>query len=310
MVKKYPQATEVLNAIKSQACYKAQELAGGSVMRGINNRALQYSGGFATVFPFVTGEGKKIAVRCWTNNIGESQVRSKLIIDVISKLKSKYFVSFSYINDALIINGELHPIIIMDWVEGDNLKEYLKKNIHNPFKILKVAEDFRIMMKYFHSKNIAHGDLQHENIKILDSGDIVVIDYDSMYVEGLANLRDLVKGKPEYQHPAREKNVNMNSCLDYFSEIVIYVSLLAYAYNPLLWDNDTEWLVFSKEDFQSPQLSSTFNELHKIGNHEITLLANYIVECLKREDILLLSSLEDLLQGKLEKMSSDIIDKF
>jgi len=49
----------------------------------------------------------------------------------------------------------------MDWVEGLKLNEYINKNINNPYQLLKLANDFKTLMAYFHKNNLSHGDLHN-----------------------------------------------------------------------------------------------------------------------------------------------------
>lgn len=308
----YPSRTDIVTAMRNpHVSFKSREIIGGSVIQK-GSRIIQYSGGYTTVFPFYKQPGNKVAVRLWIADIGDAKKRSLEISNYLENLNNTYFAGFKYIDDAVLVNGTLHPIILMDWVDGQTLKEYINYNISNSSKILDLAEKFKEMTVYFHNENIAHGDLQHGNILVKDNGSLVAIDYDSMYIEPLNGMNDTIKGLPGYQHPARHSNQHVNSYLDYFSELVIYLSLLIYADTPKLWDDyyETEDLLFSKDDFSNPKNSKLINTHLKSTNPTISKLTAKMVEELKATDISQLCPLEDLLIDRREVSQDKIIDKW
>lgn len=307
----FPSRTEIVTSMKNpQVCFKTKELIGGSaIYKGSN--IIQYAGGYTTVFPFIDSAGKKKAVRCWCADIGDARKRSSTISDYLSKEQNPYFVNFKYVDNAILIAGQLQPVVVMDWVEGKPLKEYINDNL-NSTAILALAESFKLMVADFHKRNIAHGDLQHGNIMVKSDGSLVVVDYDSMYIDQLKGMNDVIKGLPGYQHPARGKNQTINTRLDYFSELIIYLSLLIFAENPSLWQNyyDEEDLLFSKTDFENIHQSAIFQIYRKSSK---TLISNLFIELenfLHKNDIQDLLPLENLLVDKLETAKTEIANKW
>lgn len=308
----YPSRTDIVTAMRNPlVSFKSNEIIGGSVIQK-GSRITQYSGGYTTVFPFHKQTGNKVAVRLWIADIGDAKKRSLEISNYLENLNNAYFAGFKYIDDAVLVNGNLHPIVLMDWVDGQTLKEYINSNIKNSSKILGLAEKFKEMTAYFHKQNIAHGDLQHGNILVKSDGSIVAIDYDSMFIEPLNGMSDTIKGLPGYQHPARNSNQFVNSRLDYFSELVIYLSLLIYADTPKLWDDyyETEDLLFSKDDFTNPNNSKLISSHLKSSNPTITELTEKMIEELKATDINQLRPLEELLVNRREVAKDNIFDKW
>jgi serine/threonine protein kinase len=307
----FPSRTEIVTAFKNPlVCYKAKELIGGNIFYNKIN-VIQFAGGYTTVFPFKDKTGKKVAVRCWCADIGDAKKRSSAISDYLCKEQNQYFINFRYVENAILINGELQPVIIMDWVEGKTLKEYLSDNCDSK-TFYAIAEEFKMMVADFHKRGIAHGDLQHGNILVKSDGTLVVVDYDSMYIDNLKGMYDVIKGLPGYQHPARVQNQYVQPNLDYFSELVIYLSLLIFAENPKLWLNycDAEDLLFSKEDFSNIKQSTIYKQFQKSSNSEIANLLKKLEEELAKSDIQELLPLEDLLIDKLQKSFDDISKKW
>ena len=192
------------------------------------------------------------------------------------------------------------------------LKEFINSNYNNPSLILEIANKFKEMVSCFHQNNISHGDLQHGNIMVKSDNSLLVIDYDSMFVEGLDGMPDVIKGLPGYQHPARQKNKNVNPKLDYFSELVIYLALLAFADNPSLWSQyyDTEDLLFSRQDFENPNGSKLLNSLKNSSNSKIVDLTTKLIDSLKHNTIDLLEPLDNILINKLEILKESIFEKW
>ena len=309
----YPSRTDIVTAMRNpQVSFKSTELIGGSVIQK-GSRVIQYSGGYTTVFPFHTSNSKKVAVRCWIADIGDAKRRSQEISSYLSALNNPYFCEFKYLENALLINGNIYPIVLMDWVEGKTLKDFINDNIHsNPSTISKVRGNFKNMVAYFHQQNIAHGDLQHGNILVNSDCSLTIIDYDSMYIEPLNGMSDAIKGLPGYQHPSRSANKLINPKLDYFSELIIYLSLLVFENQPALWQKyyETEDLLFSKDDFANADHSALMNSLLQSNNQTIVELTNKMKEQLTKSDIQQLEPLENLLIDRLEGTKVNIMDKW
>lgn len=294
--KTMPSRTEIVTAISNDVCLKAAELKGGNVIKR-GTLVVQFAGGFTNVFPFIKKDGKKVAVRCWCADIDNAKERCFQVAEYLKNDASGYFVNFQYVPDAILVAGTLHPVVIMEWVEGSTLKKYIEEQGPSKELFLDLAEKFRKMVEHLHSKNISHGDLQHGNIMIKPDGSLTLIDYDSMYVDGLKGMTDVVKGLPGYQHPARADNRFLTPKSDYFSELVIYLSLNIFAEDPSLWKDyvDTEDLLFSKEDFEHLRQSKLFKVYGACSNPHIRFLLKKLEEALSVTDIEDLLPLEEVL---------------
>lgn len=309
----YPSRTDIVTAMRNPlVSFKADELIGGSIIQK-GSRIIQYSGGYTTVFPFHTRDSRKVAVRCWIADIGDAKKRSQEIASYLNALNSPYFCEFKYLDDAILISGSIYPVVVMDWVDGKPLKEYINDNLSNIRSVIpKIAHNFKQMVEYFHEENIAHGDLQHGNILVKEDGSLIIIDYDSMFIKPLEGMTDAIKGLPGYQHPFRGQNKFINHKLDYFSELVIYLSLLAFEEYPNLWNRfyDTEDLLFSKEDFQNPSNSEMINKFLLSSNQTLKDLTQRLKEQLNKSDIMDLLPLEELLIDRLEVAKDNIASKW
>ena len=239
-----------------------------------------YSGGYSRVYPIQVGN-KTWALRCWIKYPGNVKDRWQKARDYLFWTASSYFVPFNYVDDGILVNGKRFSVSYMEWVEGDTLAGFLDKYIGQSAIILQLADKFLSMVRELHKGKISHGDLQDGNLMVRigadDQVEIKLIDYDSIFVPGLEYLNSNgIPGVPNYQHPNRSGWSQMNERADYFSELVIYLSLRAYAERPDLWRRGQEQeLLFTSEDFQDPAGSITFSRLATLSP-EINRLAHHL----------------------------------
>ena len=150
----------------------------------------------------------------------------------------------------------------MDWVEGDNLHDFITNTKENDStiefkrKMRELAMNFKTMFKDLHQAGISHGDLQHGNVVIKDDLSIKLVDYDSVFVPTISGETQITSGLTGYQHPSRKGScTEASACDDYFSELIIYSGLLALSLKPELWPDDEEEIdnfsfLFTEKDFE------------------------------------------------------------
>lgn len=308
-----PSCVDYITSIETPQLLKAKELQGGAVVLK-NGKPLRYAGGFCVVFPYQLQTNKKVAVRCWIAHVSDAEKRSQQISTQLKNSGLPYFVGFEYIPHGIATSLGVFPIVIMDWIEAMPLKEYLKNNLYVPNRLIELANQFLQMSKDLHSHGFSHGDLQHGNIMVNPDGKLFLVDYDSMFVPGLENVSDEIKGLSGYQHPGRNKLAYLSPKSDYFSELIIYTSILAIAHHPNLWNEleieDTETLIFSQDDIDFPQRSSIISRLKTdsflsdcIEAIENALCESDIEKLLPLEDAIVSASTR-LVEGLQEKWKS------
>ena len=293
-----PSCSDYRAAIASPLSIMDPSLKGGKPVEQ-NNRLIMYSGGFCVVFPFQL-VNKKYAIRCWHVRVHNIRARIRKISKKLRQLQLPYFVEFAFRDKAILTSAGLQPVVKMEWVEADNMKKYMVKNRYDKFVMKKLADSFLEMVKVLHQYRISHGDLQHGNILVKKDGSLVLVDYDSMYVPDLAGEKEEIKGLPGYQHPARYSSAYVSPYADYFSELVIYLSVLALVKMPELWNElkieDSEELVFSGKDFASKGSSPIFKRLLSCNDSLIKSLTNALIDFCGKNSILDLKPLEEVVR--------------
>lgn len=267
------------------------ELKRGSVELDNLGLPRSISGNFACVFKVFT-RNNVYAVRCFYNSkIADLQKRYQTISNHLSSVKLPFFVKFTYEQQGIRIGGEEYPILKMAWAEGEVLNRFINKNLGNKNLLETCAKKFIECVAEMQKNKIAHGDLQHGNIKVslnpkTSSINVYFVDYDGLYVPGLTGSLAPESGHSNYQHPER-MDKHFNEKLDNFSALVIYMSILAVADNPNLWKryNDDECIIFTKNDFKNPKQSKLFQELSKSNSEKVRKLTELLIESLNHDPL-------------------------
>ena len=123
---------------------------------------------------------------------------------------------------------------------------------------------------------------------------------------------DEIKGLEGYQHPSRWKMKKMSRKADYFSELIIYTSLMTFAEIPSLWKDknikDTETMLFSADDIKSRGKSSIFAILD--SNTHLAQYSSAIKKELMIDNIEDLQPLEDVVVSNEQKIVSSAQEKW
>ena len=287
----WPSRAEYTEAVRDYPHISLQDsrLRGGKPRRGKDNFVISDTGAFSIVFP-IDMVSKTFALRCWVKDVGNAKSRYEKTSAYLQQVNLPYFVDFEYVPKGIWVNGVKYSVTRMEWAEGMSLREFIKQNyLQNPHIFKVVADEFQKMVSDLHKYQIAHGDLQDGNILLKRNGngiEIKLIDYDSLFVPTLRGQPDQILGLPEYQHPRRMIGGRQaNEKVDYFSELVIYLSFLSLAEKPKLWNQfkaKTErGLLFSEEDFKNPDKSDIFQELNKLSPDIQQLVATLKEFCAK-----------------------------
>lgn len=219
------------------------------------------SGAFASVYKINSSESPW-AVRCFLNKRADHQERYKHISDFVLFDDLECTVPFYYLEEGIKIKGSWYPILKMEWVDGITLEKFLDENFNKKQMVLDLLKQFDEMILDLNRAGIAHGDLQHGNIIVTDTG-LRLVDYDALYVPALEGWQSPEVGHPNFQHPDRSAS-NFNPGIDNFSAWLIHFSLLALSIDSELYrlaEGGDDSVLFKRSDFLDPRRSQLFRIL-------------------------------------------------
>ena len=251
---------------------------GCRVVRTPKGRHMMWSGSYAAVYKLERA-GTYSVIRCFTSPVSDQKNRYYRLAEFLSANHLDCLVGFEYLDEGILVGRNLYPLVKMDFVEGENLRKFVGRTIEEDQgrkeTLSQVAEKWRTLNGELRNLEVAHNDLQHGNVMIQDDLEIRLVDYDGFF------LSDSVGDSPEgghgnYQHPLR-KISDYNEHVDNFPALVIFLSLLALAYHPNLWDKDKDkQLLFAEQDFKAPSSSDCFRELKGSPEKLVSRLTHYL----------------------------------
>lgn len=264
----YPSISDYIEALRD-AEDSLSELKDLRLVYDGQGHPIMSSGNFAVVFKMQAPTGEYHALKCFLRDQEERSERYRLIAEELQYVQSTYLVKFRYLESELFVDvpntgGEEYPVLLMDWVDGIPLDQYLKTIINYDYENDLLAYRFSLLARWLVSQHFAHGDLKPDNICVRDDGSLVLLDYDGMYVPALSGRKPLEQGSPHYRHPLRS-TLPFDEHIDDYSLSLILLSLRAIALERCLYYkySSNEYLLFSEKDQMNPYTSSVFTELNR-----------------------------------------------
>lgn len=254
------------------------------------------AGGFAAVYKAMAPNGDNWAVKVFHRRSAERQARYVVVCKYLDQHHLRSIVKLSYEDAGIKVlvkdRPAKFPLIIMEWIHGQTLQMFARERCRNSDgqALERCAERWVELVRELANARIAHGDLQHGNVMVNESGELKLVDYDCMGVPALEGLPTLEGGLPPYQHHARNGDTALFAELDRFSTIFIYVALKVLAAAPHLWSEFVEpldgtdrpireSLLFETSDFVAPQDSELVHALRKHQNQHLGRLTDGLIAC-------------------------------
>lgn len=294
----YPTKGEIIDAI-TQVENLPDDLIGYKCAMGAY-MPLYYQGGFCLVFKMLKENAPTLALRVWFAKVDDIIDRNKTIAAYIQQHPQEYLVKIKLYEKGLKVPSDqglvLLDMMTMEWVEGENLKTYIKNILESKTsydskkdKLISLANKMLGIFESMHQLGMSHGDLQHTNILISLQGNPKLIDYDSLYFPNSKYTKHITDGYSEYQHPSRRKSKEANERTDYFSELIIYLAIMSYAEDNDLWkkyaiDALDYSILFTAEELQDIENSVLYNEIKK-KNDVLSHLCQLLYLFLSKDDI-------------------------
>lgn len=232
---------------------------------------VMFSGNFAIVFKMQDKQtGKLHAVKCFLREQEGREESYKLIASELEYVSSTFLTPIQYLEKEIFVDttqGEdtEFPVLLMDWVEGLTLDKYIRNNIHDPYKLALITYQFCRMGSWLLSQEFAHGDLKPDNIIVREDGQLVLVDYDGMFVPAMRGQKARELGSVDYRHPLRREDV-FNGNIDDFSIASIALSLKVISLKPELFDEfgEGDRLLLCAKDYIDLKHSLALNSIQKM----------------------------------------------
>ena len=262
-----------------------------------NGNPVMTSGNFAVVFKMRDEKNDKLyAVKCFLKDQPNRAENYRMIAKELEFVSSSFLTKFQYLDNELFVDsanadGEEFPVLLMDWVEGTNLDQYIRQHLHDSYQLHLLAYQFSRLALWLMPQPFAHGDLKPDNIMVREDGTLVLIDYDGMFVPAMKGQKAREMGSPDFRHPARTED-NFNEHIDDFSLASILLSLMVIAEEPDLLEKygAADRLLFSEKDYRNIHDCQLLKDIFPAECQEVNTLVGLFIIALTQSDLSNVSS--------------------
>ena len=257
-----------------------------------NGNPVMTSGNFAVVFKMRDEKNDKLyAVKCFLKDQPNRAENYRMIAEELEFVSSSFLTKFQYLDNELFVDsanadGEEFPVLLMDWVEGTNLDQYIRQHFHDSYQLHLLAYQFSRLALWLMPQPFAHGDLKPDNIMVREDGTLVLIDYDGMFVPAMKGQKAREMGSPDFRHPARTEDT-FNEHIDDFSLASILLSLRVIAEEPALLEKygAADRLLFSEKDYRAIQDCQLLKDIFPSECQEVNILVGLFIIALTQSDL-------------------------
>lgn len=285
----YPQLTEYVKAI-TDAADNFDKLAHLRPVMDNHGEPLRSVGGFAVVFKMQDEDtGRTYAIKCFHEDQSGRDLAYQAISKTLSSVKSPHLIEVNYLEKELFVDTSMstekeYPVLQMDWVDGKTMETYIATHYRDGVAIKRLYEKFCDLALWLRTQPFAHGDIKPDNIMISTDGNLVLVDYDGMFVPSLAGSLSPTIGTKGFSHPLRTDK-DFNKDIDDFALASMSISLLAMSEDVSLYTDYSapDRLLLSDEDYKDFYNSKIYRKLTTLGGI-FPKLVELFGECLKTND--------------------------
>ena len=315
----YPLISEYVEAVRN-AEDNFDKLRNLRPVTDDNGNPVMTSGNFAVVFKMRDEKnGKLYAVKCFLKDQPNRAENYRMIAEELEYVSSSFLTKFQYLDDELFVDsanadGDEFSVLLMDWVEGTNLDQYIRQHLHDTYQLHLLAYQFSRLAMWLMPQPFAHGDLKPDNIMVREDGTLVLIDYDGMFVPAMKGQKAQEMGSPDFRHPARTEDT-FNEHIDDFSLASILLSLRVIAEEPSLLEKygAADRLLFSEKDYRNIHDCQLLKDIFPSECQEVNTLVGLFIIALTQSDLsdvsFRLLSLEQPKEPEIEIISTEVTEE-
>ncbi len=313
----YPLITEYLQAIASSED-NLDQLSHLRPVLDTHGEPYRSSGAFAVVFKMQDPEsGKCYALKCFTEEQTGRAEAYRLIAEELSAVDSPYITSVQYYDKELFVDSSCtdeteFPVLLMDWVEGVTMEQYIHENHQDTVKMQWLCYRFCRMAALLRSQSLAHGDIKPDNVIVRPDGSLTLVDYDGMFVPAMKGQQSPTLGTRDFSHPERTVE-DFDETIDDFALATTALSLKAIALDAAFYTHcgGTDRLLFSADDYRDLSKSQIWTQLQQLMyDKEFATLASQFLAALSQKTLQHLSfRLFNLSKPKTEELAYVVINE-
>jgi hypothetical protein len=185
--------------------------------------------------------------------------------EILKEKNVKWFPDFQVVNDALSVSGEDLPVLVMPFIEGMNLSQYIADNRHDSDKLYELIAKFKTLENDLLRDGFDHGDVSVRNILVEDSGELVLIDPDALYHSTCGVNTSPELGCSSINHPLRTpKDVGPGLCIFPIRLIRMILHVIIQDPSMISKKPDPQAFFFDDTDLQSPSSSEKFEQVKSL----------------------------------------------
>ena len=275
-----PTITQFTEAVQNPGLsLQIPQLTNPRISRNRRGQPLVWAGNFAAVYQ-LQSQKSLWAVRCFTTPPNGKQLHYRLLDNALQNRNIPCLSPFLFHQEGILVSGRKFPVITMERINSLRLDAKVGQLIRQPRQLRDLARNILNAAHTLESNGIAHNDLQHANIIVQDNGVIKLVDYDAFYPPEYHGRPTPETGHPNYQHPRKPLN-HFGPGSDRFPALVILLRLKALAADPSLWKfHNQDNLIFTRQDFLSPQTSPAINQTARSPDPDVRNLADTLARIL------------------------------
>lgn len=188
---------------------------------------------------------RKVAIKFLPRHIaGNSEERKRFEIEAkaAAALNHPNIATIYAIEETDDDRGGKELFIVMEYIDGQELKEKLKSGAFDPETAKNIAIQIAGGLQAAHEKHIIHRDIKSTNIMITQKGDVKIMDFGLAKFRGAAQLTQLgtTIGTAAYMSPEQAQGQEIDQRTDIWSFGVVLYEMLS---GELLFKGDYEQAV-------------------------------------------------------------------
>jgi predicted Ser/Thr protein kinase len=128
---------------------------------------------------------RKVALKCLIASASAADIRSRILHEARAAARINH-PNIAVVHDVVEHDGR--PFLVMEYVQGENLAQALKRERPPLEKILAIGRQLASALTAAHDKGIIHRDLKPANIQLMPDGSVKILDFGVAHAISMADM--------------------------------------------------------------------------------------------------------------------------